>query len=216
MLLISSRMTTVLPTPAPPNAPTLPPFVKGQIKIDDLDAGLEDRRLHVLVGQLRRLAMNRVALRESDRAAIINRIAGDVKNAAQRPLTDRDGNRAARVGDRHAALQTFGRGHGDGTDPVFAEMLLHFEGEFGRVAVDLEFEFERVIDPRDLPSFIEIHINNGADDLDDITFVHKQEDRRGETALARGSPKVAKLDVPTREKTGRLQPAKPPNIGWRE
>src|SRR5256885_5688630 len=26
MLLMSSMMTTVLPTPAPPNAPTLPPF----------------------------------------------------------------------------------------------------------------------------------------------------------------------------------------------
>ena len=32
MLLISSMMTTVLPTPAPPNAPTLPPLVKGQIR----------------------------------------------------------------------------------------------------------------------------------------------------------------------------------------
>ena len=32
MLLISSMMTTVLPTPAPPKAPTLPPFEKGQIK----------------------------------------------------------------------------------------------------------------------------------------------------------------------------------------
>ena len=32
MLLISSMMTTVLPTPAPPNAPTLPPFRNGQIR----------------------------------------------------------------------------------------------------------------------------------------------------------------------------------------
>src|SRR5438093_1081040 len=32
MLLISSMMTTVFPTPAPPNAPTFPPFRKGQIK----------------------------------------------------------------------------------------------------------------------------------------------------------------------------------------
>jgi hypothetical protein len=32
MLLISSMMTTVLPTPAPPNAPTLPPLVNGQIR----------------------------------------------------------------------------------------------------------------------------------------------------------------------------------------
>ena len=32
MLLISSMMTTVLPTPAPPNAPTLPPFRNGQMR----------------------------------------------------------------------------------------------------------------------------------------------------------------------------------------
>ena len=32
MLLMSSMMTTVLPTPAPPNAPTLPPLRNGQIR----------------------------------------------------------------------------------------------------------------------------------------------------------------------------------------
>ena len=32
MLLISSSMLTVLPTPAPPNKPTLPPLANGQTK----------------------------------------------------------------------------------------------------------------------------------------------------------------------------------------
>ena len=32
MFLISSLTTTVLPTPAPPNIPIFPPFVKGEIK----------------------------------------------------------------------------------------------------------------------------------------------------------------------------------------
>src|ERR1039457_6757521 len=32
MLLINSMITTVLPTPAPPNAPTFPPFRNGQIR----------------------------------------------------------------------------------------------------------------------------------------------------------------------------------------
>ena len=32
MLLINSMMSTVLPTPAPPKAPILPPFRKGQIR----------------------------------------------------------------------------------------------------------------------------------------------------------------------------------------
>ena len=83
MLLISSRMTTVLPTPAPPNAPTLPPLVNGTDQIDDLDAGLKNRRARVLIGQLRRLAVNRITLRERNRAASIHRIARDVKHAAQ-------------------------------------------------------------------------------------------------------------------------------------
>jgi len=32
MLLINSMMTTVLPTPAPPKAPALPPFRNGQMR----------------------------------------------------------------------------------------------------------------------------------------------------------------------------------------
>ena len=32
MLLMSSMMTTVLPTPAPPNAPTLPPLRNGHMR----------------------------------------------------------------------------------------------------------------------------------------------------------------------------------------
>jgi hypothetical protein len=32
MLLMSSIMFTVLPTPAPPNRPTLPPLANGQIR----------------------------------------------------------------------------------------------------------------------------------------------------------------------------------------
>ena len=165
-------------------------------QIDDLDAGLEDGGLHVLVGQLRRLAMNRITLRESDRAAIIDRIAGDVKDPAESPLAHRDGDRAAGVVDRHAALQALGRGHGDGAHPVFAEMLLHFEGELGRVAVDLVFEFERVIDARELFGFIEIHVDDGTDDLDDVTCIHKRSDPRGELPSAREpqSSEVASAD----------------------
>ena len=42
MLLMSSMMTTVLPTPAPPKRPVLPPFTYGREEVDDLDPGLED------------------------------------------------------------------------------------------------------------------------------------------------------------------------------
>ena len=39
---ISSMMMTVLPTPAPPKMPVLPPLVKGRDQVDHLDAGLKD------------------------------------------------------------------------------------------------------------------------------------------------------------------------------
>ena len=39
--LIISWISTVLPTPAPPNRPILPPCTYGREQVDDLDAGLE-------------------------------------------------------------------------------------------------------------------------------------------------------------------------------
>jgi len=41
MLLISSSMFTVLPTPAPPNRPTLPPLCERANQVDNLDAGFQ-------------------------------------------------------------------------------------------------------------------------------------------------------------------------------
>ena len=36
--------------------------------------------------------------------------------------------------DFHAALEAFGGAHGDGADPVVAEVLLHFERQLGLAA----------------------------------------------------------------------------------
>ena len=158
---------------------------EGTDEVDDFNAGLEDVGLHVLVGQLRRLAVNRVTLRERNRPAIIDRIAGHVKDAAQRPLAHRHGDRAAGVGHGHAALETFGPGHRDGANPFFAEVLLHFEGELVRVAVDLVLDLERVVDPGKFFGFGEVHVDDGTDDLDNITSIHKRSDPRGELPGAR-------------------------------
>ena len=61
----------------------------------------------ILLGQLGRLAVNRIALREGDRPAIIDRVAGHVEDSAQRPLAHRHGDRTAGIGYRHTALETF-------------------------------------------------------------------------------------------------------------
>ena len=90
--------------------------------------------------------MNRIPFCELNRASIIDRIAGNIENASESPLAYWHGDGATGVVHFHPALQTFGRRHGNRAHPIFAEMLLHFEGELGRVAIDLVLDFERVID----------------------------------------------------------------------
>ena len=51
-------------------------------------------------------------------------------------------------------------------------MLLHFEGELGRVAIDFVFDFKRVVDPRQFPLAAKFHVHHGTDDLNDISFIH--------------------------------------------
>ncbi len=43
-----------------------------------------------------------------------------------------------------AALQAFREGHGDRADPAFAEVLLDFKSEVGRLAVERVFDGEGV------------------------------------------------------------------------
>ena len=52
---IISWMSTVLPTPAPPNRPILPPLTYGVEQVDDLDAGPEDLGLGLELVERRRL-----------------------------------------------------------------------------------------------------------------------------------------------------------------
>ncbi len=54
MLRISSLTMTVLPTPAPPKIPILPPLVNGRNEVDDLDARLQHLGLCALLGERRR------------------------------------------------------------------------------------------------------------------------------------------------------------------
>ena len=97
-------MTTVLPTPAPPNAPTLPPFVEWTNEIDDLDACFQDLCRCVLLRERRRRPMDWVTLGVVNRAAIINRIASDVKKPTENAFAYWYGDRTASIGYAHPAL----------------------------------------------------------------------------------------------------------------
>ncbi len=52
-------------------------------------------------------------------------------------------------------------------------MLLHFQRQLGWVAVDFVLDFERVIDSRAILFSAKLHVHDGTDDLNDISFIHK-------------------------------------------
>src|SRR5580704_10565432 len=86
--------------------------------------------------------MNWVELFRHDRAALINGIAGDIEDPSHDARADRHGNGRASIRNLEAALQPLGARHGDGADPMVAEVLLHFEGELG-LAVTRHIEINR-------------------------------------------------------------------------
>ena len=143
---------------------------EGADQVDDLDAGLEDVGLGVLVGERRGRTVNRIALGMRDIAAAVHRRAGDVEDAAEDALADRHGDRGAGVVDRVATDEALGGGHGDRAHEAFAEVLLDLEGQRLLLAADGEVDGERLVNGRD-GVLGELHVDDGADDLDDFALV---------------------------------------------
>ena len=97
----------------------------------------------------------------ADRAALVDRLADDVHDPAERLGADRHADlRAGRV-DRLAAGQAVGRVHRDGADDVLAEVL----GDFEDQAVAAIVGFERGQDRRQVA--FERDVDDGADHLAD-------------------------------------------------
>ena len=90
---------------------------------------------------------------------LVDRLADDVHDAAERLVADRHRDRRAGVGHLLAAHQAFGRVHGDGAHGVLAEVL----GDFEHQAVAVVVGLERVQDRRQVA--VELHVDDGADDL---------------------------------------------------
>ena len=134
----------------------------GRQEVDDLDAGLEDLRLGGLLGVGRRRLVDGAGAVRVDRAGLVDRLADDVHDAAERTLAHRHQDRLAGVGHGLAAGQAFGDVHGDAAHGVLAEMLGHFEDE----AVAVVGSFQRVQDLGQVA--LELHVHHGADDLGDL------------------------------------------------
>ena len=129
MRAISSVRMTVLPRPAPPNRPALPPRTNGVSRSMTL---MPVSNSSVLVDRSASgggVAVDRPALLGVDRAAAVDRLAEQVEHAAERRLADGHGHRAAGVDALLAADQAVGAAQGDAADAAAAEVLLHFAGE---------------------------------------------------------------------------------------
>ena len=104
---------------------------EGTDQIDDLDAGLQNLGLGILIDKRRGAAVDRENLVGLDGTAFVGRLTQHIEDATENPLPDGNGDRATEATDGHAALEALGGGHGDGTHPVLAEVLLDLEGHLG-------------------------------------------------------------------------------------
>ena len=130
-------------------------------QIDDLDPGDQDLGLGRLVDEGRRRSVDRRAPVGLDRAALVDRFADDVEDAAQGLGADRHHDRFAGVDRLGPAHQPVGGVHRDRAHDVFAELLGHFEHQGAAGVVDMQ----RVQDRRQFA--LEMDVDDGADNLRD-------------------------------------------------
>jgi hypothetical protein len=141
-------MMTVLPTPAPPKTPILPPFANGQTR-------------SMTLMPVSKISVDRQALARGHRALLVDRFAQNVEDAAEGHLADRHRDWAARVGGVDAAGEAVRSGHGHAADPVVAEVLLDFADDHLAVAAA---DFHGVVD-RGKPAGREFDVDDRTRDL---------------------------------------------------
>ena len=130
-------------------------------QIDHLDAGDEDRAFGRLIDEQWRFGVDRGGALVADRAALVDRLADDIHDSAERLGADRHADLRPGVAHFLAARESFGGVHRDRPDHRFAEMLGNLEDQAVAIIVGLE----RAEDRRKLT--IERNIDDRADDLSD-------------------------------------------------
>ena len=182
-------MTTVLPTPAPPNRPILPPFTNGAIRSTTL---MPVSKISVFGSRLTKSGRLRWIGQRSVSFGIGAPLStGSPSTLRMRPSAGganghRD--RAAGVDDFHAAHHGVGRRHGDRAHLVAADVLLHFDGRRGSVEPSRRRarDLERVVELRQMLR-LELDVEHRADDLNDLADVVNA------VAVAMGSNAVASI-----------------------
>ena len=140
-------------------------------EVDDLDARLEDLLGGSEVFDRGRRAVDRPALLRLDIARVVDRLAEEVEDPAERVLAHRDRDRPAGVDHVVAALEAVGRVHRDGADAVVAEVLLHLQGQIhcGALVGLLDLDLESGVDLRELAG--ERDVDDDAEHLVDAADV---------------------------------------------
>ena len=139
-------------------------------EVDDLHARLEDLELRRQVGEVGCVTVNRPALCALHRLRLVDLLADDVPDPAERRRADRDADGRARVDDVGAARQPVRGVHGHRADAVVTQVLLHLGDEVASPAVRVGHgDTERV---RDLGEALgEDGVDDDALDLDDLADV---------------------------------------------
>src|ERR1035437_2906085 len=140
---------------------------EGLDQVDDLDAGLEHLLVGGLLGEERRGPVNRHARLFADGAQIVDRVADDVDDAAQRLFAHRHTDGSAQVDGLHPANHAVGGFHGHGADATLAQVLLDFKNDAdGRgYGEALAHDAQRLVDGRHR-RFFKLHVHRGTGDLD--------------------------------------------------
>ncbi len=133
----------------------------GRQQVDHLDPGDQDLGLGRLVDESGRRPVDRQAAVGLDRAALVDRLADDVEDAAQSLRADRHRDRSVSVDHLGTAHQSVGGVHRHRAHDILAELLRHFEDQGAAGIVDRQ----RIEDRRQFA--VEVDIDDGADDLGD-------------------------------------------------
>ena len=150
-----------LADPGAAEQPDLAAFRVRRQQIDHLDPGDQDFGFSRLIDEFRRRFVDRGALLGDHGAALVDRLADDVEDAAERLWTDRHHDRLAGIDDLSAPHQPVRRVHRNRAHDVLAELLRHFEDQCPAAVIDLQC----AQDCRQLS--VKMHIDDGADDLGD-------------------------------------------------
>ena len=139
-------------------------------QVDDLDAGFEQLGFGRELRDVGSLAVDGPGFFGLDRAALVDRFAQQVEDAAQGGFAHRHANGAARVDALLTADEAIGAAQCHAANAAAAEVLLHFAHELDFDALLLGFDTHGVEDGRQ-PIFRKHGIERGADHLRDVADV---------------------------------------------